>query len=658
MDTISDYPSRPDYENPDDRLLKLLRELISSTGSSSSPRNELMICLLEKIAKQSCTILNEVHWQTELQRQIARSLESFYQLYKSVHPAEAVQYERIAKLEAELEKCCPKDKAPEPICKFEPCDDGHLTRGNGSSIKSKTYVEIVPFTEEQREPWQIMPRVLNEEDDSLPVVAQGSIFGKIVPSPATPKVQDFRSGGFPVGSQQPVSFRTFTNSELAANWPPDMSGAKGGDVVLMSGNLWLKISVDSGKTFTDLDWTKLFDLNAGYGNWAGDQVIHYIPKIDCFILYVQSFQVTSGANINKNIVKIAMASQADLKKYAGGRKAWWRQWDFIPETFNLGSSWMDFPDISFGDNFLHVNTNVFAGVQGKLFYELPLADMLAGRGFSFLYAFISDEGKLLFGSPIQNIAGDQNYWSAHVDNSTIRLYSSNGGDPDFSWRDRKVANWPKTSDNNIISAAPDNADWCSEDHRIIGATRVNNILWFAWTASTGDGGGGGFKFPQPHIQIAKFDLNQDFKLTEQIQVWNADHAFAYPSLTTNSNNEVGISLSWGGSVSLKYYGNHAVGILGDFVVWYGELSNITFLRQKIGADGKLVVDAAGNAVMAQTRWGDYVHVRLAYPDTRFFSAFGYAVLDDPATVAAPNKGKFDYLYVEFGREAVAPSPVR
>lgn len=647
-----------DDEHEDNKMQELLtaiRHLQTPTNLPSSTQNELIICLLEKIARQSCSILNEVHWQTQLQKQMAKTLEAFYAVYKSVHPAEASQYERIAQLEAELEKCCPK-KEPEPICKFVPCDKEDTAK-EGHSIKSRAYVQPVQFIEEQREPWKIMPKVLNDEDENLPVVAQGSIFGKLIPSAPTPKVQDFRSGGAPVGSQEPVSFRTFTNTALAANWPPDMSGAKGGDVVLMSGNLWLKISVDGGKTFTDLDWTKLFDLNKDYGNWAGDQVIHYIPQIDCFVLYVQSYRVTSGANINKNIIKIALASQADLKTFSGGRKAWWRQWDFIPDTFGLGSSWMDFPDISYGDNFLHVNTNVFAGVQGKLFYELPLADMKAGRGFGFLYAFISDEGKLSIGSPIQNIAGDQNYWAAHVDNSTMRIYSSLAGDPNYSWRDRKVANWPKTSDNNIVSAAPDNADWISEDHRIIGATRVNNLLWFAWTAAIGDGGGGGFKFPHPHVQVAKFDLNQDFKLIEQTQVWNADHAFAYPSLTTNSNNEVGISLAWGGSVPLKYYGNHAVGILGDFVVWFGEASNITLLRQQINPDGTLAVDGAGNPVMAGTRWGDYVQVRLAHPDTRFFSAFGYAVLDDTATVTAPNKGRFDYLYVEFGREAIPPPPL-
>ena len=62
---------------------------------------------------------------------------------------------------------------------------------------------------------------------------------------------------------------------------------------------------------------------------------------------------------------------------------------------------------------------------------------------------------------------------------------------------------------------------------------------------------------------------------EQTQVWNPDHAFAYPSLTTNSDNEVGISLAWGGGPT--FYGSHAVGILGDFVLWYGHASD-TSLR--------------------------------------------------------------------------------
>jgi len=524
----------------------------------------------------------------------------------------------------------------------------NIASGDRYSTKSKGFVSPVPFSEKPHAPWKIVPRILNENED-LPLVAQGAITGHIVPSAPTPQVLNFQSGSPSPSPEEPVTFRTFSKTQLKAGWPPDMSGAKAGDVVVMSGNLWLKLSVDGGNTFTNLDFTELFAADTIYGGWAGDQVIHYVPAIDCFILYVQSFQGT-GANASKNVVKVAIASPDDLKKFAGGRAAWWRQWDFTSDTFGLGNRWMDFPDLTygysdpFGDKFLYINTNIFAGkaFQGKLFFELPLAALREGSGFTFQYAFINDR-KLTFGSPTQNIS-DENYWAAHVDNSTMRIYSSKGSDANYYWRERKLKNWPMTRDNDIISAAPDFPDWISEDHRIIGATRVNNQLWFAWTATKGDGGGGGFNFPQPHVQIAKFDLSQDYKLLEQMQIWNPDNAFAYPCLMTNSHNEVGISLSWGGGG--RYFGSHAVGILGDFIVWYGEESEVTSERQKQDDAGNPVTNPDGSPVMI-SRWGDYVHVRLAHPDTRFFSAFGYAVLKD-STATPPEK--FDYLYVEFGRD--------
>ena len=113
-----------------------------------------------------------------------------------------------------------------------------------------------------------------------------------------------------------------------------------------------------------------------------------------------------------------------------------------------------------------------------------------------------------------------------------------------------------------------------------------------------------------------------------MQIWNANYAFAHPHLTTNANGEVGISCAWGGGGN---YGSHVVGIIGDFVLWYGRASNMT---------------------SQNVRFGDYLHVRLAYPDTRFFSGFGYAVNKD----SAGNEDD-EYLYVEFGREAVPASPL-
>lgn len=644
---------RPQGEQPSQDLSPLLSELREQTRLLAQIRRdgELDPCLLDKIGRISCMTANEVHQNTLQLKAIRQAIEALVEMYRTVNPAAALEHDRLAKLRAEIERCCPPEDKPELICRYEPCvRDGGVRHGDGWSAKSRASVQPEQIGERPHRPWQIVDGPHHEEDDELPTVPQGAFFAQTVLSLPTPNVLDFRSGGAPTpGGQEPVSFRTFTSTEISAIWPPDMSGAKSGDVVLMCGNLWLKLSVDGGKTFTDLDFTKLFAAESTYGGWAGDPVLHYVPSIDCFVFYVQSRKGKSGANLNKNVVKIALASPADLKKFSGGRDAWRRQYHFTSDTFGLGASWMDFPDISYGDKFLHVNSNVFAGQKGKVFYELPLADLQAGRGFGFLFAFIKDEFP---GSPIQNILGDQNYFARHVDNSTMRIYQSNGGDPNYSWRDRKINNWPMTSDNEIVSAAPDWADWLSTDHRIIGATRVASQIWFAWTASTGDGGGGGFKFPHPHIQIAKFELTQDFKLVEPpMQIWNPDHAFSYPCLITNANNEVGISLAWGGGG--KFCGSHAVGIIGDFVVWYGVASTETSLRQQTDDAGNGLNNPDGTPMMF-SRWGDYVHVRLAQPDTRFFSAFGYAVVDNPSP---PPGDKMQYLYIEFGRNPITPPPL-
>ncbi|GAA1970202.1 hypothetical protein [Microbacterium deminutum] len=610
-----------------------------------------VLCLIESIAKETCRTSRAVRRHGAQVDRIAAAIEQLVELQRSANPAAALELDRLAQLRAKLEDCCGSadsgaDESEECNCLcHEGAGDGFSHDGSedGWSVKSRATVSLVDVPERHR-PWKPVDRPHHEDDESLVPIGYGSHFGRLEPTHQTPAPVNFRSGQGPVpGSQGPVVFGKFTEDLIAGTWPPDCSGAKAGDVVLASGNLWLKLSVDGGVSFTTLDWTALFDEDEVYGGWAGDQVIIYVPSIDCFVLYVQSYKTKTSPRTNENVVKIALASPSDLKTYKGGKPAWWRQWDFTPDTFGLAGAWMDFPDLSYGSKHLHVNTNVFAGKQGKLFFELPLADMAAGRGLSFLYAFIDTSTRPIIGSPTQNIAGDLNHWAQHIDNSTMRIYRSDANEDRYSWRDRKIANWPLISGGNIVEAAKDWTDWISEDHRIIGAARQGNILWFAWAAGQGTGrtDGKGFSFTRAHIQIAKFDTSQNFKLVEQTQVWNADYAFAYPSLTTNSDDEVGISLAWGGPTS---YGSHAVGILGDFVVWFGDASDLTSLRQQQDDTGKPLTNPDGTPLM-YSRFGDYVHVRLAHPNARWFSGFGYAANKD-----ASGSETLDSIYVEFGRE--------
>ncbi len=653
-----------------EQLAELLKVLIEKSDfqnrilNSISKQIELSVCILDKLARQSCTTLNEIHLQTSIQQILKESVTELLEIFKTSNPEATLKYQELEKIRLQMLKCCPSAEIDKPICTYEPCKISEDGTNTGYLMKTKAYVDPVPFDEKPHHPYK-MEFVLDDEGDDEIKVPTDLFRGHIIPSPPTPHVLDVRDGSFvPGGGLDPVVFRTFTNPGVDNKgwYPPDMSGATAGDVVIMSGNNFVVISLDKGKTFIDIDESTIFAQDLIYGGWGTDRVIIYVPSIDCFVWFKQSYPGSGGtSNLNgkntENVLKIALASPADIKKFKGGKKAWWRQWDFSSKDFGLNNFWLDYPGISFGDGYLYLGINVFQGVggtsnlSGHLMFELPLTPLQQGKGFSYQYGFFADTANF-YGTPTQNIT-NENYWAGHVGNGTIRVFSSKGADNNYSWRDNTLNNWPN---NAIISTTPDSAEvsnWLSVNNRITGATKVNNLVWFAWTASSGTGGSGGFNFPNPHVQIAKVDITKNFAVIEQSQIWNTDYAFAYPSLTTSDHDEVGISLAWGGG---KYYGNHAVGIMGDFVVWFSEASSITLIREINATDssGNPIINPDGtNKKIKISRWGDYVHLRLAYPETRVFGAFGYAVLKDPT---AASGDKIDPFYIEFGRNTVINPP--
>jgi hypothetical protein len=83
-------------------------------------QNNTIICYLEKIAWQTCALLNEAALQTAAQREMREDLHDLKQLYQLANPAAAVEEHRLEELKEQIERCCPPPK-PEPPCKFEPC---------------------------------------------------------------------------------------------------------------------------------------------------------------------------------------------------------------------------------------------------------------------------------------------------------------------------------------------------------------------------------------------------------------------------------------------------------------------------------------------------------------------------------------------------------
>lgn len=617
--------------------LRLLKTLVELQASHNNVLNKLtrqidtVICALEHISKQTCATLNEENTQTDLQAVIKTVSEALLELYKTVHPDAALAYEKLEKVRKELLECCPPEE-PKPLCTYEPCEPQEPESGSRESVAGTADPNRVigaPFP-----PAEHCDTEEPNEDEGREV-PRGPFRGFVTPGREL-RLMDFKSG--PGGDDpDPVVFGEYTAYGTTATpmstVAADISGAESGNVVLATGNWYAVYSTDGGNTFTSIDPTTVFP-NTADGGFCCDQIVQYAPTIDRFIWLMQ---FNPGADGNSRL-RIAAASPQDI---INSRCTSWTYWDLTSAQFGIAAAKdttgpLDYPDMSIGDNFLYVSVDARGSGRGLLVVRVPLNEIQAGGTINFRFTTPSDSTSAYGGHLSQN-TGDEVFWAGAgkpKDNGTLQVFSWAENSTSYFWRDVGLNyNWPN---GTISSIAQDGTtDWLNKldnfpKFGVTGATRHGNEVWFAWTASSGDGGHGGFSFPNPHVQVVKIDVKNSYKLLDHFPIWNNDHAFAYPCLATNDRGEVGVSLGWGGAK--KFYANSAVGILGDFVVWYPELSDT-----------------------ATTRWGDYVTVRQASPQTGMFAGFGYAILKDSTKTAGY---RFDPFYILFGRNSVVnPGPI-
>ncbi len=605
----------------DDNAYELLKSLIEQSSFQNKllaailERLEVSVCNLEKISKHTCLTLNEVHEQTALQKSIKEGLDYVTLLQKELHPSEAQHIEQLEKMKQELLKCCPKDEKEPPICLYDPCDDDGQFRPKFRD----SFIGMAKPQKVEGAPFKPIPMDDEEEMNETPApkVQIGRFKGFIIPREGSkPKEM-----GTADDAPDPVVFNTYTNTTTSApisRNAADISGADSGSrenrsgVVLLSGNFYVDYSLDNGNTFTTLDPTTVFPNNL-VGGFCCDQVIQYVPSIDRFIWLMQYRQDATGANA----YRLASASPQDI---INSRCTAWTYWDLSSATFGIGTNWMDYPDLSVGNNSLYISCDVVG--RGLFITRIPLGEIGSSSTINFRYTNSADGGNA-YGAHISQNTGDEAFWAGHIDNGTMQIFRWHESSTSYSWRNLNVNNWPTGA---ITSANPNGMDWLQKlndfpGKAVIGITRRNNELWMAWTASSGDGGHGGFRFPHPHVQVVKMDIN-NYHVIEQTQIWNPDHAFAYPCFATNSRNEVGVVLGWGGGGTFN--GNTAVGIMGDFVVWY--------------RDG---------STWSTNRWGDYVTARRSGTNDQLFGGFGFV------TTGTTNANyAFEPFYVLFGRRSV------
>ena len=434
---------------------------------------------------------------------------------------------------------------------------------------------------------------------------------EVSPSADVARADDRRPGE----RKQPVRFHGYFPSDgltKSLTNAADMSGSAGfADAVLMSGNWFCDASGDGGATWKRLDPTTIFPETLG-GGFCCDQVITYVPEFDRFVWFLQY----RADGMGQGAFRIAAASAESVRNDPTA----WTYWDFLAGDFGFATNDMDYPDVAFSDEFLYVSTDVI-GTGGRLVVRIPLADLASGGTIGFEYTDPA-ESKTAWGAHLVQQTRSQAVWVGHVDNSTLEVFTMPDGGTTYSSFRVSVAGWPNGSHS---STGPDGNDWLKKllefpNFDVTGGVeRHDGNVALAWSASKGKGPSGGFEFPQTHVRVAEIDMRAR-SLVSEMQVWNPDYAFAYPALAANAADEVGIILGWGGASA---HANCAMGILGDFVVWFRDDSTRTV-----------------------ERFGDYLTTRPTPKERTSFDGFGYSVLE---VAGQPDQCEYRPFYVRYGR---------
>lgn len=421
----------------------------------------------------------------------------------------------------------------------------------------------------------------------------------------------------PRGNPDPVTFHAYhagTSLTKSLTNAADMSGADTErDVVMMSGNWYCDASNDGGATWKRLDPTTIFPESLGKG-FCCDQIVIYVPSIDRFVWFLQYNADAAG----QGAFRIAAASSSSVKSDPTA----WTYWDFLAGNFGYATSDMDYPDLAFSSQYLFVSTDVFSA-GGRLVLRIPLKDIAAGGSIGYGYTDAA-KSKTAWGAHLVQQARSQAVWVGHKDNSTLEVFTMPDSGNTYSSFTVSVATWPNGTQS---SKGPDGNDWLTKLNSFPnfavtgGVERSNGHVVLAWSASNGKGSANGFDFPNTHSRVAELDLGAHSVVSE-MQIWNSDYAFAYPVLAANAKDEIGVTLGWGGK---NDHANCAMGILGDFVVWFQNGSTRTVKR-----------------------FGDYLTTRPAQRNRSLFAGFGYYVTSVTGNASQCN---YNPIYVRYGRKS-------
>ena len=399
---------------------------------------------------------------------------------------------------------------------------------------------------------------------------------------------------------QNTALRSLVNMGNDDGW--ETSVAQAFKTIFYTGNYFAAYSGDGGQTYRSVS---PFNLAKSVGHkFCCDQVAHYVPAANTMVWILLA---------DDGPVLMCLASPDDVMNSKGKS---WTVYDLSGPVFSRArNTAFDYPQISFGDNYLYITFNIIDTADAIVcrFHMGQLRE----RGTLHFQYFVAINNPYI--CPCQ-LSGDRGLFVVQNTTSQLRV---------FEWREN--SNIILTHDVNIatiptedwVIPTPDGSKWLEPNSKIDtsvqGAARSRMHLWTAWTGARKVHDRQENSFPHPHIGIAVINI-QTMKLVQQRYLWNNEHAFAYPSLASNPNGEIALTFMWGGD---RHYVQHGVG----FLTGQTELWSTTNNKGITGG-------------------GHYITARMAFPEIDRFIGAGY---NSPKDTTKPAGYENHPRYVLFER---------
>ncbi len=316
------------------------------------------------------------------------------------------------------------------------------------------------------------------------------------------------------------------------------------------------------------------------------------------------------------VIRVAFTSHSDL--VATKAKAW-TYFDITPSQLGLAGQKLDYPQLAVGTGALYLTaqygTTSASGssVNGSLIVRFANGELESLCAGVVRFSFFVEAGIPNLG--VAQRTRSSAVWAGHVSNTKIRVHRWDEWSNSITWQDVTMPGW-----NNAAAAytslTRDGHDWLSSEWgRITGALVSYDSAVFAWTAGATPPGR-----PNPYICLAQFSLGSSTTLSGRRDVFHRDHAWAVPTLATNTRGDLAMAAAWGGG---QYFTNFSVG----FVDW------------PISATSRYENITAAIGTKGDVRWGDFMSVRNTDVDTHF-AATGYTVHPGESGSALANVSRY------------------